>query len=386
MSLRVGIIGVGTIGIAHATAIYNGEINGMELCALCDIDEERAKRLKEQFCGIPLFSSSEELIKSGDVDAVIISTPHYFHMPIAQMALENGINVLCEKPIGVYTFGMDKLMQAHKQSGKVFSVMLNQRTNKLFREAKRILDSGEIGKIKRSVWIITNWYRTQSYYNSSSWRATWQGEGGGVLMNQAPHNLDLWQWLCGMPKSIYAICNNGKYHNIEVEDEATVYAEYESGASGVFITTTGDFSGTNRLEITGTKGTIVLEKGTLALKKFSSDENDFCFGKCDKIEVEQSIIYDEEYNGHKSILQNFANAILKGEELIAPAEDAINELLICNASYLSSWTGERVEIPFDESKYLEILQKKVENSTAKEQSLTKNLFEKTYLKRWNTNW
>ena len=387
MKIKVGIIGVGTIGTAHAGTIHAGKIDGMELGALCDTDKERIAVLKREYPFVPVFNSADELIKSGLVDAVIISTPHYFHPTIALNALENGLHVLSEKPIGVYTYGMEKLFSAHKKSGKIFAVMLNQRTNKLFKEAKRIIDSGELGKIKRSVWIITNWYRTQAYYDSGLWRGTWQGEGGGVLMNQAPHNLDIWQWLCGMPSSIYATCNAGKYHSVEVEDEATLLAEYENGASGVFITTTGDPAGVNRLEITGTKGRIVLEKGTLIQQIFSDDEEKLTRGECEKIEITERVVHDEDYNGHEIILQNFANAVLNGETLISPAADAINELVICNAAYLSAWKGEKISLPLNEQEYLGKLKERIGNSkNAKSQDKAPNLFENSYLSRWNTNW
>ncbi|MBO5312893.1 MAG: Gfo/Idh/MocA family oxidoreductase [Clostridia bacterium] len=368
-NIRVGVIGVGNIGTAHASSIHANEIEGMELGALCDIDEIRRRVLSDEF-GVPIMASYEELIDSGKVDAVIIATPHYFHPTISMYALKKGLHVLCEKPIGVYTQGLQELVRAGEESGKSFCVMLNQRANKLYTLARDIVKSGKIGKILRSVWIITNWYRTQEYYDSGSWRGSWQGEGGGVLMNQAPHNLDLWQWICDMPKRVYAVCNEGKYHNIEVEDEATILAEYEDGSSGVFITSTGDKYGTNRLEITGEKGKLLLEKGCLT---FENDEG-------------KEVVYDEEYNGHRIILQNFANSILKGEELISPASDAVNQLRLCNMAYLSSWKNEWVDIDFDENEYMSYLKRKIEQSRGISRADGKNLFEKNYKKRWTTNW
>lgn len=385
MKVKVGIIGVGNIGTAHASSVYNGEVEGMELCALCDSDAQRADALKSEFPGVPVFLSSDELICSGTVDAVIIATPHYFHPTIAIDALKAGLHVLSEKPIGVYTYAVRELIEEHKKSDKIIAVMLNQRANKLFSEAKLIIDNGGIGEITRSVWIITNWYRTKAYYDSSAWRATWAGEGGGVLMNQAPHNLDLWQWLCGMPKSIYAICNEGKHHDIEVEDEATIFAEYENGASGVFIASTGDYPGTNRLEITGTRGRLILEKNTLTYQKFSCDARDFSAGRCEKIDIEEQIIFDEDYNGHRALLQNFANAILYGEPLVATASEALCSLLICNAAYLSAWKGEKISLSIDEKEYFELLKKRAELSSQKK-SHSPNHLDGTYKKRWDTNW
>ena len=369
--LKVGVIGVGTIGTAHAGCIYNGEIEGMELCALCDNDKGRIEELKNDFPNIPLFENSGELIKSKLVDAVIIATPHYFHPEISAFALENNCHVMCEKPIAVYTIAANEPINAGKEKEKTFAVMLNQRSNKLFKLAKEMVASGEIGEMTGNVWIITNWYRTQEYYDSSSWRGTWQGEGGGVLMNQAPHNLDLWQWICGMPKRIKASCYEGKHHKIEVEDEAVIHAEYENGASGVFITSTGCKFGTNRFEITGTKGKIVLEKGTLTCE---TDKG-------------ATVISDEDYNGHKELLANFARSVLNGEKLIAKGEEGLNQLMLCNGAYLSSWKGgEWINLPFDEGEYLNLLKSKVEKSVPKSQESKKNLFGKSYKDKWKTNW
>ncbi|MBQ8163751.1 MAG: Gfo/Idh/MocA family oxidoreductase [Clostridia bacterium] len=384
--LKIGIAGIGNIGTVHARSIYNGEIKGMELCALCDTDEKRRRTLASEFPNVKIFSSSEEMIRSKTIDAIIISTPHYFHPIIAKDAFENGLHVLSEKPIGVYTADMDALFDAWKKSKKTFCVMFNQRTNKLFKEAKRIVSEGELGEIKRSVWIITNWYRTQSYYDSGDWRATWKGEGGGVLLNQCPHNLDLWQWICGMPKSIYAICKVAHGHNIEVEDDATIYAEYENGASGVFITSTCDYAGTNRLEITGTKGRLVLEKGRLTLTKLSCDDREFCTGEKEEPSISETVVYDEDYNGHKNILQNFANSILYGEELIAPANEAINELLISNMAYLSSWKNEKITSQFDKEEYRSMLAEKIKNSAFSKKETEKAFSESEYLSRWKTKW
>lgn len=369
--IKVGVIGVGTIGTAHASCIYNGEIEEMELCALCDNDKARIEELKTEFVGIPLFENSAELIKSGLVEAVIIATPHYLHPEISAFALKNNCHTMCEKPIAVYTLAAAEPIKAKEEGKSTFAIMFNQRANKLFKMAREMVLSGEIGEILENVWIITNWYRTQEYYDSSSWRGTWQGEGGGVLMNQAPHNLDLWQWICGMPKRIKSICYEGKHHNIEVEDEAIIYAEYENGANGVFITSTGHKYGTNRFEITGTKGKIVLEKGTLTCE---TDKG-------------ATVISDEDYNGHKELLINFARSVLNKEELIAKGEEGLNQLMLCNGAYLSSWKGgEWIDLPFDEGEYLNLLKSKVEKSVPKSQESKKNLFGKSYKDKWKTNW
>lgn len=385
--VKVGIIGIGNIGSAHASAVYSGEVNGMKLAALCDIDQAKLSVLKEKYPSVPMFLNAEEMMKSGLVDAVIISVPHYGHPPLAIMAFSHGLHVITEKPGGVSCSEVKKMIAAAKTSGKVFGVMFNQRNNSLFAYAKELVASGKLGDIKRSVWIITNWYRKQCYYDSGSWRATWSGEGGGVLLNQAPHNLDIWQWICGMPSAIRAECNVGKYHNIEVEDEATIFADYPNGATGVFITSTGDYPGTNRLEISGTKGKIVIENGKLSFSSFLYDEKDFrMMPENAQNPIEVTEIYDKPYNGHVDILKNFTRAILFGEPLLAPGEDSLKELTISNAAYLSSWTDQKICLPIDDSLFDSLLRKKIEESPITNKKQVTYFPFSDYLGRWNTNW
>ncbi len=386
-NIRVGIVGVGNIGGAHAHSVSSGKINGMELAALCDSNPEVRKELSKKYPLLPVFASYESLIDSGLADGVIIATPHYFHPEIAIYAFRKGLHVLSEKPAGVYTSAVRKMIAAAEESGKTFAVMFNQRTNKLFSKAKEIMENGTLGELKRVVWIITNWYRKQEYYDSGLWRGTWAGEGGGVLINQAPHNLDLWQWICGMPVSVSAECNVGKYHDIAVEDEAILKAHYKNGATALFITSTGDYPGTNRLEITGTKGKMVLENGKLFLHLCEMEERHFCqTPQPVKNPVTVTEIADAEYNGHLHILQNFANAIRFGDSLISPGAEAINELELSNAAYLSSWLGKEIPLPVDETAFEKMLKEKIlyeKKSEKVSQNPEQNL---TYMDRWNTNW
>ena len=368
-SVRLGIVGIGGIGSAHFHCVGGGKISGMTLGAVCDIDPERLEYCKGVYPDIPRFLSYSEMINSGLVDAVLISVPHPLHAEMAMEALGRGLHVLSEKPIDIKVSQAEKLNEIAKKSGKVFGVMFNQRTNPLFARAREIVKSGELGGIKRSVWIITNWYRTRHYYDSGSWRATWSGEGGGVLLNQAPHNLDLWQWICGMPSRITAFCGVGKYHDIEVEDEATIFAEYPDGGTGVFITSTGDLPGTNRLEISGTRGSIVIEHGRLVFKKLRSDEREICFSderSWFDPELETEVFEPADSGGaHAEILKNFADAILFGKELIANGTEGINELMISNAAYLSDWTGRSVELPIDAELFDRLLEERRRGSKAK---------------------
>ena len=387
--VKVGIIGIGNMGSAHLRMITGGNIPDMTVTAVCDIDTKKLNSARNTYPALRVFEDYTDLLKNSDTNAVIIAVPHPLHAKIAIEAFKYGKHVLVEKPLDITVSAAEDLCAAAEKSGKVFAIMFNQRTNGLFRKAREIVKSGELGEIKRSVWIITNWYRTQSYYDSGTWRATWRGEGGGVLLNQAPHNLDIWQWICGRPTAVTAFCNAGKFHNIEVEDEATIYAEYENGATGVFITSTGDCPGTNRLEITGTRGKTVLENGTLKLWKLSEDERDICKNATEGFvspETEYSEFTAEREDAHAGILKNFTGAILYGEELLSPGYDGINELMISNAAYLSQWTGNsRIPLPFDTALCDSELSKKQQNSVIKE-SAAVSTNDKSCGGRWQVKW
>ncbi len=371
--VRFGVIGIGNMGSGHVKRFINGEVPHAELTAVCDVKPERIEWAKKTCEGkdVTYFTDSHELITSGLVDAVLIATPHYDHPVIGIDAFENGLHVLSEKPAGVYTKKVVELMEVAKKSGKVYGLMFNQRTDKFYQKMREMVQNGELGELKRCVWIITDWYRTQAYYNSGGWRATWAGEGGGVLMNQCPHNLDLWQWIFGMPSSIYANCEIGKYHDIEVEDDVTAMAKYPNGATGVFITTTGECPGTNRLEVTGSKGKLVYEKGHLMYTKLEEDERVHTFEcqdgfkgiKSETVEIEVEGGHGEQHTG---ICKNFVNHILFGEELLASGYEGINGLSIANAMMLSSWKDKWVDLPNDGEEFWEELQKKIASSKAKE--------------------
>ena len=388
--VNAAVIGIGNMGSAHAACIAENKINGMTLAAVCDISEEKLALFSEKYPKVKCYRHYEELFDDKICDSVIIAVPHPLHAEIAVKALEMGLHVMLEKPADISVSKVKKLNQAAQGSGKVFSVMFNQRTNPLFTKARDIVKSGQLGELKRTVWIITNWFRTQSYYDSGSWRATWAGEGGGVLLNQAPHNLDLWQWICGMPESVTAFCDIAKYHNIEVEDDVTIFTRYANGATGVFMTSTGEYPGTNRLEISGDLGKIVLENGFLKwyrLKQSASEviaESPQSFAQID-YDYEE-ISQDEPEASHRGILQNFANAILEGEELIAPGTDGIYELTLSNAAYLSQWQGNNaVALPFDNALFDRLLAQKKMSSHYHGAELAgkENM---SYLPRWQVRW
>lgn len=357
------------MGSSHIENYLEGKLPEIEITAVADINPERLKWAAEKVEGVKCYNTEAELMDSGEVDAVLIATPHYFHPPYVIEALNKGLHVMSEKPAGVYTKQVREMNEVADKSDKVFGIMFNQRTNCLYRKAHELVHSGKYGELKRVTWIITDWYRTQAYYNSGGWRATWSGEGGGVLLNQCPHQLDLWQWICGMPEKITAVCHEGKWHDIEVEDDVMIYAQYPNGATGTFITTTGDFPGTNRLEITLDKAKLICEKGKLIVDELAmsteehikNDEKGFR-----KIEYTE---YEAELDGrnlqHVEVVNKFAAAILRGEPLTAKGQEGINGLMISNAAFLSSWLGKTVELPIDEDLYYEMLNDKIKNSTFK---------------------
>lgn len=370
--VRIGIIGLGNMGSAHAQYLNKGDIPNAVLAAVCDINPEKLKWAKENLNSeVKLFENADAMFEANVIDGVMIAVPHYEHSPLAINAFSHDLHVLTEKPAGVYTKQVREMNEAAEKSGKVFGIMFNQRTNPLYQKLKDLVESGELGELRRTNWIITNWYRPQSYYDSGGWRATWAGEGGGVLLNQDPHQLDLWQWTCGMPKRVRAFCYLGKYHNIEVEDDVTAYVEYENGATGLFVTTTGEAPGTNRLEVSGDRGKIVIEDDKLTFWRLRVSERQFNrewkggFGEpeCWKCEVPIKGVAEQ----HPGITKNWVNAILKGTKLLAPGYEGIKGLSISNAMHLSAWTDSWVTIPLDEDLYYEKLQERVKNSTYKKE-------------------
>ena len=370
--IKLGIIGIGNMGATHMKNIKDGKCPEIEVTAIADIDKNRLEWAKNQGYGenIAYFDNAIDMLDSGRVDSCLIAVPHYDHAPLAIEAMNRKIHVMVEKPAGVYTKQVREMNAVAAKNPEVkFGMMFNQRTNCVYRKLRELVQSGEYGEIRRTNWIITNWYRSQAYYNSGGWRATWSGEGGGVLLNQCPHQLDLWQWICGMPKKVHAHLQFGKWHDIEVEDDVTAFVQYENGATGVFVTGTGDAKGTNRFEIQMDKAKFVIENDKLYMDEFEMTEQEFSkinkspFGtvKSNHIEVET----DGSNLQHVGVLNAFADAILHGGQLVAEGYEGINGLTLSNAMHLSSFLDKTIELPFDEELYYNELMKRVENSKAK---------------------
>jgi predicted dehydrogenase len=361
--LRLGIIGLGNMGQFHANAIAAGKIAGCRLTAVCDPDERQLAR----YLPARGFLSSSELIDRGEVDAVLIATPHYSHTTIGIEALDAGLHVLVEKPLCVHKADCERLLAAHREKKQVFAAMFNQRTDPYYLKLRELIRNEELGTIRRINWIVTNWYRTAAYYAASGWRATWVGEGGGVLLNQSPHQLDLWQWLFGMPRKVRAFCQFGRYHDIEVEGDVTAYLEYENGTTGVLITSTGEAPGTDRLEVAAEGGRVVVEndrfqwtRNDVPMSKFSKESPD---GFAKPQISQQEIPISGRGGQHHEVLQNFVDAILFGKPLIAPAEEGIHSVELANAMLFSSETETTISLPLDATAFEGLLHHKIKTSS-----------------------
>lgn len=381
--VRLGILGYGNMGSAHAKNIRLGKCPEIELAAVADInqtrldacraDEEKLRGEGKEFPAAARYSTAEEMMESGKIDALLVAVPHYDHPKYVCEGFRHGLHVMSEKPAGVYTLQVREMIaEADRHKELVFGMMFNQRTNPVFRKMKEIVDSGVLGEIRRTSWIITNWYRPQFYYDSGAWRATWSGEGGGVLLNQCPHNLDLWQWICGVPTLVDAHLHFGKWHDIEVEDDVTAYVEYANGATGTFVTTTGDAPGTNRFEVVCDGGTLLCENAKkLTLTKLEMKESEFTKINRESIfAAPKSEVISPELTGensqHSGVLNAFAGAILRGEPLIADGREGLNALMLSNAMHLCAFLGKPVTLPFDEELFRAELMKRVATSRRKE--------------------
>jgi predicted dehydrogenase len=363
--IRLGIIGMGNIGKYHAEYLLNHKITRCELAAVGDSNAAALERYRP----LPVFTDGEALIKSGAVDAVIIATPHFQHTTLGIAALRAGVHAMVEKPISSHKADAERLIAAHKKYPKVvFAGMFQLRTEPRYLKIQKLIRE-DLGALVRVNWINTDWYRTEAYYASGGWRATWQGEGGGVLLNQCLHNLDTLQWLCGMPARVRGFCQLGRFHHIEVEDNVTAYMEWANGATGTFISSTGEAPGTNRLELIGTKGRLVLENNKLTFTRNESDMLAFSrtakqgFVKPEVWNVE--IPFENAAAPHATMVQNFVNAILDGEPLIAPGEAGINSVELANVMVYSSLLGETVELPMKGAAWEKKLNQLIAASTIK---------------------
>ncbi len=358
--VRFGIVGLGNMGSSHCG--YIPQLDNACISAVCDIDQTKTDKWAKEL-GVPGFTSSDEMLKAKVADVILIATPHYDHPPIGIKALETGHHVLCEKPIAVGVKGARELIEAAKKyPNQLFGIMFNQRSNPMYQKLRNVIADGELGEITRVTWLITNWFRTNAYYASGGWRATWAGEGGGVLINQCPHNLDLMQWITGlMPNRITAVGYIGKTHPIEVEDEMSAILEYPNGAIGHFVTSTGEAPGTNRLEICGTQGKIIADNGKLTFHRTRKNVAEVNRNSPDPFTSVECWTIDIPFNGnrehgeHERITRNFIDALQKGTPLLSPGQEGVKGLELGNAMLMSAMQKRGVDLPIDGEAYDQLI-------------------------------
>lgn len=360
-SVRLGVIGLGNIAGQHIETIRSGAVADCEVTAVCS----RSASPVADGLGIPHFTALDALISSGKCNAVLIATPTWNHFAAGAAALQAGLHVMMEKPIGLSVAEGEQLLKLQSDA-QVFALMLNQRADPLFLAMRDVIQSGALGPITRTQWTMTNWFRPEVYFQVSDWRATWRGEGGGLLLNQCIHNLDVYQWLCGMPSSVQAYCQFGKYHDIEVEDEATAYLEYPNGATGVFVGSTGEAPGVNRFDVVGDSGALQFDgerllqaSNTPATSQYNRETRDM-FGMPEVETVDITPVRSG--SQHAAVLNNFVSAVVRGEMLIAPAAEGLNSLSLANAMLLSTWSQERVNLPLDSARYQSALEQRMATS------------------------
>lgn len=377
-NVRLGIIGLGAQGGTYARLVSEGRVAGMILGAIADTDPAKKEVAAEKHPGIPFYDDYVAMLDSGDVDAVVTTVPHYLHPEMTITAIGKGIHTLTEKPAGVYTKQVEEMNAfAAEHPETTFAIMFNQRTNPVYTDLKALIDSGELGKLRHTSWIITSWWRPQGYYDQSEWRATWGGEGGGVLVNQAPHQLDLWQWLAGTPKKVFAKLAFGFQRDIATEDEVNALVDFGEGVTGHFMTSTNDIIGTDRLELLFDKGKVVVDKSNkVTVYRLSEDERSLSdkmtmqdVAKLFRGEMDPSSLYTVEEKTYESawgqqhidVLTNFAAHVNDGTPLIADGAEGIDGVRLASGMQLSAWTGREIDlVDYPAEEYLSELNKRIE--------------------------
>ncbi len=363
--VKIGIVGAGGMGQGHAETMK--KIEEAELSAVCDCEEARVREVAQKY-GVKYFTDYKKLIDSGLAEAVIVATPHYFHPEISIYAMEHGLHVLTEKPISVTVRQADKMVEAAKKTGKVFCVMYQSRNRGVFITAKKLIEEGKLGDIKRTL-LVNPYYRSQAYYDSGSWRATWKGEGGGVLINQAPHMIDIFIMLAGLPKKFQAKART-RLHKIEVEDEVNVLLEYENGAWGYYYTCTNEVPSILYLEIAGDKGKIIFNGETLKFFSTSVPISEFTVKNesmwASPETKEEQLNIPETDAGHGAIIRNFCKAITEGEPLVSPGVEGLKSVEFINACLLSGFKNKIVETPVDRDEYDRFINEMIARSKEKE--------------------
>ena len=356
-NLRTALIGFGGMGQTYAKMLYSGQVEGMVLVGVCCRNETGQTLLREEFPGVAIYPDAEAMAASAaDYDAVMIVTPHTSHIPLGLKFADLGKHILLDKPAGVSAGDVQVLLDKCREMGVSFGMIFNNRQLPAFRAAKAFLDSGALGELHRAVWICNSWYRSPAYHRSASWRSSWVGECGGLMLNQNPHYLDMWQWFFGLPDRVYADMQFGRYNDFLVDDAVDIQFSYDNGFHGTFISATGEAPGVNRLEVWGTKGKLTIEDGA----RVFFDENERSTVEFGKVNTEKfaaiphslrELPLEAMENPYGRVFENFARHVLTGERLFADGTDGLRTAQLTNAIYLSGWEEKRVTVPADPQAY-----------------------------------
>lgn len=365
-TVRAAVVGFGGMGRRYVQMIHDGEVEGMTLAGVCCRNQKGQEELKASYPEASVYPNVEAMFgRAGEFDAVVIVTPHATHVEIGKMAVAAGKHILVDKPAGVSTKEVKELLAASDASGVCFGMIFNTRMHPAYTQVKKMIEDGSLGRLNRAVWISNVWFRTPAYHNSAPWRSTWEGEHGGLLINQSQHFLDVWQWLLGMPDHVLASVEYGRYNDFFVDDSMDIQFFYESGLHGTFITSSGENPGINRLELWGTKGRLCVEDHC----RITFDENVMSteeFRECNteaygvlQYHRREIPVNTEKTDGYQKIFQNFADHIRKGTPLMATGEDGLRTVMMANGAYLSSWLGKKMAYPIDDEEYAGMLEEKI---------------------------
>lgn len=360
MTKSIAVIGVGRMGSVHAKNLKKGRIAGARLAAVCDVDEK--KRAYWSSRGIPAYPSVADLLDGVHIDGVMVAVPHPAHPEVVQACLKKGLPVLCEKPISPDLKSAQETVDCANETGVPFYMMYNQRTNRMYRRAKKLLEEGKLGKIRRVNLTVTHWYRSQHYYNQGGWRASWSGEGGGLLMNQCVHQLDILQWLVGVPEKVFAKCRTVN-RKITVENDVQAILTYPEGYSCVFQASGHELKGVNRLEIACEKGSITIGKRSMTvnyLQKSESEVNETTTKGYGNTSAKKKhyryglfrLIKEALRGGQQAnVLDAFSASLAGAKRPLATGAEGMKALSVINAIYLSASKGREVTLPLDIEEY-----------------------------------
>ncbi len=371
--VRYGIIGVGVQGKKYADLIQSGKMENSVLTALCTTSEEKKTKLEDEYQDVSVFLDYKDMIKSKEVDAIITTCPSQYHTEIARNALVMGVSVLNEKPAGINSRQVSNLNAIYKRfkskNNVSYGLVFNQRTNTIYQEIKKIIETKQLGDFRRINWIQNSWYRPKEYYESGFWRAKYSQEGGGLIINQAQHTLDLFYYMVGLPKKVFAKTLLGYQRDITTDSDVSVIFEYENGATGNYVSCTHDMMGTDRLEIDLSGGKIIVENEQCTIYTFFKDEKEVNltysnaeYKNIENIFIDKKIITNQNNAPDKQylmIIENFSNNILNGEPLIADGLDSGFSVQMSDAINLSNYYGKELTIPVDEDDYLKFLAGKI---------------------------